>query len=262
MKSDFNEFTYAYAVTEDAIRHLTASLTCAPFIPSLYDEGKPGGGFDIKLSTPGYALFYQYKISDYIGKRGKLWKDFDHDYYRFKIWKSNKSDQQRLMMDLENTGEQIYYVAPIFSTNKELNDSYTGHTVASKSIFVKPSDIGDLPDTKEHYWAFDGLGMQFFCSEPIKKENPTDIASWLKQLPVLDENSSLEVNLSSSLRNLQVTASKIEGSSVLNRLISNQPLAMQVETLARSLGCGTVLLSRPSEQLETEDDESELSTLR
>lgn len=242
MKSEFNEFTYAYAVTEDVIRHLTTALTAAPFIPTLFNEGQAGGGYDIKLSLPGYAVFYQYKISDALGKRGKLWKDFERDYFRFKIWKTTKSDQQDLMMTLENAGEQVSYVAPAFATNTDLNFHYTGQTTAAYSIFVKPSAIGALPDNKDHYWAFDGQGRQFFCSTPIEKTAKTDLSSWLSELPKPNGDQSLEQNLATSLENLRSVALKADNSSLFPRLISNMPVAVQVETLARTLGLGTVVV--------------------
>jgi hypothetical protein len=241
MKSEFNEFTYAYAVTEDIVHYLRPSLSAAPFIPTLNEEGRVGGGYDLRLNLPGYALFFQYKIADYIGRRGKLWQDFGHNYYRFKIWKTAKSDQHALMRQLEDNGEFVWYVAPIFARNRELNEHYQARFVSKKSIFVPPSAIGDLPDNREHHWAYNGAGLQFFCSDLIKKTDQTDRDSWIEKLPRLTDNSNistLEANLEKSLQNLQATAQK---------LVANQPLPVRVETIARSLGCGTVIVATATE---------------
>lgn len=249
MKSEFNEFTYAYAVTEDIIRHLSTTLTAAPFIPSLREEGATGGGYDLRLSQPGYAIFYQYKVAERIGKHGKLWKDFGNDYYRFKIWASKNSDQQQLLLDLENSGEQVFYAAPRFYKNSELNTYYSGQSVASNSIYIKPSQIGILTDIKEHYWAYDSNGIQFFCSVITEKKIDTTMTKFLEEIPSLRGDFTLLQKLEDSRNRLQETVRKMNGFGILDRVIQEQPLMNQVETLARCLGCGTIIVTSDTEEL-------------
>jgi len=44
MRPDFSEFSYGYAVTEEIVTANKATLVAAPLFPSLYKEGKTGGG--------------------------------------------------------------------------------------------------------------------------------------------------------------------------------------------------------------------------
>jgi len=43
MHSDFSEFSYGYAITEELATLNKAKIVAAPRFPSLYEEGKEGG---------------------------------------------------------------------------------------------------------------------------------------------------------------------------------------------------------------------------
>ena len=64
MKPDIAEFNYGYALTDELIHWHGAGITAVPIFPSLYDEGQPGGGYDVKLDRGGIPLFLQFKLSD------------------------------------------------------------------------------------------------------------------------------------------------------------------------------------------------------
>jgi hypothetical protein len=69
MRSGFSEFSYGYAVTEALIYDIGTSIKAAPVFPSLIEEGKQGGGYDLRLDRPGQPLFLQFKLSDYMQGR-------------------------------------------------------------------------------------------------------------------------------------------------------------------------------------------------
>jgi hypothetical protein len=59
METCLTEFSYGYCVTEEFANGIDAGLKAAPYFPSLYIEGKAGGGFDVRI---GSALFLQFKL--------------------------------------------------------------------------------------------------------------------------------------------------------------------------------------------------------
>src|SRR5262249_14728142 len=48
----------------------------------------------------------------------------------------------------------VYYAAPEFHSAPELNAAFAASSVAARSAFFAPSDIGPLPDEAEHFVAF------------------------------------------------------------------------------------------------------------
>jgi hypothetical protein len=172
MKSGFSEFSYGYALTEDYVRNLPAPLSAAPVFPSLIEEATVG--WDLRLETPGTAVMLQFKISDYLKNRSaKQYDVFEQPYYRFKIWRSTRSDQHQRLLDLDFAGNDVNYVAPAFYTAAQFNRAYLGRAVVQRSIFVRPSAIGQLDD-EQHYLAYGrptgGFWSAYVCSKPSKVE--------------------------------------------------------------------------------------------
>lgn len=173
MKPNISEFSYGYALTDELIHWHGTAITAAPVFPSLYQEGKPGGGYDVKLQRPGLPLFLQFKLSHCMVRNNA--QEVIHGllatpYYRMHLRPARHSDQHEMLLDLENAGQHVYYCAPTFHTPTELNDAYLLHHVRNRSLWLKPSAIGPLPDDEDHYVAFQIPGTTHFCSEPRKLE--------------------------------------------------------------------------------------------
>ncbi|MBE9490893.1 MAG: hypothetical protein IMY67_11405 [Bacteroidetes bacterium] len=169
MKPNISEFSYGYALTEELAKSFGSSITASPVFPSLYEEGKKGGGWDVKLEKGGIPLFLQFKLSHYLknaNAKERISGNFLSPYYRMHIRPINHSKQHELLLELERLGNEVYYSAPGFHEPKELNDAYLTNKVKNKSIWVKPTDIGDITDTDEHYLAFQLPTTWFFCSKP------------------------------------------------------------------------------------------------
>lgn len=181
MSPDFSEFSYGYAVTEELIALLKATIIGAPVFPSLYEEGKKGGGYDLKIPLAGRPIFLQFKLSDYLKKRSAReyqQRLLDVPYYRMHLRPLRHSDQHNLLLDLEASGEAVFYIAPEFHLPEELNDFYLRKAIVLNSAAFSPSDIGALPDDEAHYVAFErGSSIGYRCSvEPqeIKKRSLKD----------------------------------------------------------------------------------------
>jgi hypothetical protein len=78
-----------------------AGLKAAPYFPTLYAEGKIGGGFDVRI---GSALFLQFKLCSELttpaareARLGLLAPPF----FRFSLHRRKHSDQHRMLIELE-----------------------------------------------------------------------------------------------------------------------------------------------------------------
>lgn len=177
MKPDISEFSYGFALTSELVQSFGLHRAGAPLFPSLKAEGKPGGGFDVKL--PGIPVFLQFKLSDYLKtSRGLEYASLGGPYYRFKIRAPKHSKQHELLLALEGQGKTVLYCAPRFHTPHELNDVFANSAVVKRSAFVRPSSIGALPDADEHSVSFTARGFAgIFRSDPrdLELTNPDEL---------------------------------------------------------------------------------------
>lgn len=180
MKPNISEFSYGYALTDELINWHNTRITAAPVFPSLYQEGQTGGGYDVMLDRGGIPFFLQFKLTDYMKKSNAKEAQMGIlacPYYKMHLRPRTHSDQHQLLIDLENSGNEVYYVAPAFHEPDGLNDAYLNHEVKDKSIWIKPSSIGPLPDDKDHYVAFQIDAAAYFCSEPRRITESIDFKS-------------------------------------------------------------------------------------
>ncbi len=171
MQPEISEFSYGFALTNEVVGWV--ELFAAPIFPSLVEEGKAGGGYDVKLDQPGAPLYLQFKRSEcMVTRRAKEFKSVKsqgHElhvpFYRFPITEAKKSDQHELLLALDQVPDNhVYYAAPRFHRLREINDAWTSSEVASRSIFIAPRDIGPLDDGN-HRIAFDSTDT-WLCSDP------------------------------------------------------------------------------------------------
>ena len=166
MKSLISEFSYGFALTNEIVGW--QQLDTAPIFPSLIQEGQAGGCYDLHLDYPGLPLFLQFKRSDCMtganAREYKLIPNLQRPYHRFEITDSSTSEQHRMLMDLEDSTNIVLYAAPRFHTPEEFNQAWQYQTVSSRSIFVSPNTIGNLPNGR-HTVAFD-QNRTWVCSEP------------------------------------------------------------------------------------------------
>lgn len=189
MKPQFSEFTYGYTVVEELSRNY--GFSSVPVFPSLVEEGRTGGGYDAKLGIKGLPFFLQFKRSDFLGRsNSKYHAVFGGSYYRFNLHAQRHSKQHDLLLHLERSGNPVFYVAPKFYKNSELQNSYFASSVSANSIWVAPTEIGNLPDDDEHSVCFNQSASQvYFCSEPrlidnrmsFKKNNIAEYISSFRQ---------------------------------------------------------------------------------
>jgi hypothetical protein len=232
MRPIISEFSYGYSVTDELIHHHGLPIVAAPVFPSLFAEGRGGGGWDVKLQVPSLALFLQFKLSHKMVKGTASEYADGHistlPFFRMHIWSRRTSKQQDLLMDLEDVGELVYYVAPQFFTDSEQNDAYLTHNVINRSRFFRPSLIGRLTDDSEHWIAFSDSST-WVCSTPKPIRQRTD---WQSLLGRLDGELStpagrLDIERLQVIRDSMiniVARRSVESSDLLERLQSESPL--------------------------------------
>jgi len=173
MKPDISEFSYGYAVTHELASKY--KLISAPEFPTLYKEGKKGGGYDVKLPFKLFPLFLQFKLSDCLEKTSAKEhrpRHFEVPYFRMHLRPLKHSLQHNLLLELEASGSMVYYIAPAFYKTEEFNHFYLKNSILSNSVLISPHKIGALPDDDDHYVVFKaGAKKGYFCSD-----NPQEIS--------------------------------------------------------------------------------------
>src|SRR5436190_80170 len=115
MTPEISEFSYGFALTNEIVGW--APVRAAPLFPSLIEEGKEGGGYDVRLDMPGVALYLQFKRADCMTRRSakeiSIYKlPISLPFYRFKITEVRKSDQHELLLALDDGSCLVFYAAP------------------------------------------------------------------------------------------------------------------------------------------------------
>lgn len=223
MISEFTEFSYGFAVTHELILQNSGNVVAAPEFPSLIREGQAGGGYDVRLNF-GTFLFLQFKLSEFMyGGRALYGSLIGLPYYKFWVTPRWQSQQHRMLVDLENAGQQVYYAAPIFHLQTDFNAEFQGNTVVNRSIFISPAEIGHLADDDDHCLVFNNLEA-YFCSEPRKVRLHTGISLKgfiAREMKVLNPTPTLDV---ASTLNRIVSSADNRVPSFVERSV---PLALQ-----------------------------------
>lgn len=163
MRPEFSEFTYGFSI----VYELSLALDCrvAPVFPSLKREGSPGGGYDVQMDKGAIPLFLQFKLTDQLKTRNAKEVKISPDlltppYRRFAITSSIVSNQHELLIGLNHQYDDVFYCAPNFGTNEELNQMWENGSSVNGSVYVKPIDIGPITDGERHAICFDNDSLR------------------------------------------------------------------------------------------------------
>lgn len=166
MTCDFSEFSFGYAITDSMVKALKTSIGAAPVFANQIAEGKPGGGYDMKLPLNPLPIFLQFKIPQVL-RRSSSGKPpgYTTPYYRMHL-RTNKGSQHQLLLDLEASHSLVYYVTPLFHGVADLDSAFMKKGVHLRSAFIKPSKVGVL-DAKAHHVSYQvGASTYWVHSEP------------------------------------------------------------------------------------------------
>ena len=188
MEARLTEFSYGYCVTEELSNGTGPGFKAAPYFPSLFVEGKTGGGFDVQIGT---ALFLQFKLSEELTRRSAKetqLKLLEPTFFRFWLHRRDRSRQHLLLSELESVaGNSVYYIAPEFADVNALDAAYNSTDgVVGRSAMFSPIEIGPLEDDKYHSVAFKpGEVSGWFLSEPksVRVHRRADVERIIKSGP-------------------------------------------------------------------------------
>src|ERR1051326_2672880 len=170
MTPEISEFSYGFALTNELVGWM--HLRAAPIFPSLIEEGRKGGGYDVKLDQTGVPLFLQFKRAEHMVRRSarefacvrQIEPTFDVPFFRFPVMEAWRSLQHELLLELDQAPNVVFYAAPRFHKLHEINADWIGKSIADESIFVQPREIGVLSPASSHSVVYNNSSA-YLCSE-------------------------------------------------------------------------------------------------
>lgn len=175
IESQFSEFSYGYALTEHYARLLWPRMFFAPRFPTLRRES--GLGYDVRISGFGFLQFKRANGHDGPGimeRPKKFGFSRSSVVYRMRLSASGVQNQHQKLLRLETlvgSRASVFYACPAFAKNADFNDAYLQQSVPDRSMFIRPSAIGQIPDARHHIsFNPDSLqsGFAWCFSEPTK----------------------------------------------------------------------------------------------
>ena len=170
MKIGYTEFSFGYAFTENLIRSSATAPTGAPIFPNLVQEGS--AGYDVRIDLPGVPFFFQYKLPEIMkkstaGEIANSGAPLTLPFFRMPLMRRDLSDQHQILIDLEKTfPDAVYYASPEIRSQRGFNIAYNAANVHRRSVLFSPTEIGPLPDNKNHTVAYEaGAVVAYYCSE-------------------------------------------------------------------------------------------------
>ena len=213
MTPDISEFTYGFALTNELVGWM--ALSAVPIFPSLIEEGKSDGGYDVAFDRPGTPLYLQFKRSHVMKMSSaheikNLKLPLSIPFHRFAITERNRSLQHLSLVNLDNGVNDVLYAAPRFHTREGINAAWTDQRVADRSIFISPADIGVIHDDLRHTISFDRTSA-YFCSEPRRIE-PISIERLRSRLTekLQRDDRPVRLKLEEWLQDLRIAAQRAQ----------------------------------------------------
>ncbi len=180
--SQFSEFSYGYALTDNILHSGLPATATAPVFPSLIAEGSSGGGYDVQIPLHPVPIFLQFKIPQVVWRRSfKMPAGFTKPYLRMHL-RTKRPNQHRLLLDLEASGKLVAYATPDFWQTNQLDAYFAAQEVPVRTRYFTPSEIGPLDD-KQHQVAYcTGNPTAWLFSEPHKLDGRFDAESFGKKI--------------------------------------------------------------------------------
>lgn len=155
IKPEFSEFTFGYAFTENFTNGwIGGDVRSVPIFPSLIQEGRLAGGYDVEIPTRAEPILFQFKIPQIVRRRSQfLPPNYSTPYYRMHLEPGAKSTQHRALLQHARRGRSVFYVSPCFDRLDILDNRYRVRAVPNECIYFRPNEIGVLDD-RPHFVAY------------------------------------------------------------------------------------------------------------
>lgn len=202
MRTEFSEFSYGFAITQEIIDSLKPSIQGAPMFPSLIEEAKLG--FDVSFKKTGWPLYLQFKIPEYLTNRTAREYSFHrHPYWRISIRQSQRSQQHNLLVNFAKNEPNVYYATPTFHTELDFHNYYLGNGILTNSLFIPLSLLPAINDKQQHWITYSSLknSSAYWHSHGSLNVDLIDGPSFLTRLKHDDHFIDLDVQYIKDFRN-------------------------------------------------------------
>lgn len=248
---EFSESTYALSFAENLWRRARNAIQFAPIVPTLAQEGRLDGGYDLLIRFGAAPVMFQFKVPDHIRRRsGEHRLQFAGPFYRFKLMPRRVSEQHEALLRHERAGIPVRYASPRFHLLQDLHPLSVGGHIPANSKLVPPSAIGPLPDLKDHHFDYDSRGPQHLvCSEPKPGKGDYGLAELLDAVKhALSDQRDGKTALSGLNRFAGIATESIK--SLLKQDIPFQTVnqlhpVQRCAQLAQAMGCAFFLALPP-----------------
>ena len=142
MKAGFYEFEFTVAFIHDYLKKNEAKGQQAIVgMPTPMEEAHVG--YDAKIATNGHVRFFQFKRPHYLQAGNGLQGEYypDQPYYRINITPNEQSEQHNLIVNLAQSGAEVYYIAPKFHDSRQLDAHRSADQIMEQSIWVPTQDL-------------------------------------------------------------------------------------------------------------------------
>ena len=191
----FSEFSFGFAFIHEYVNR-NPGLTAAPELPSLRKEAAVG--WDAKLTVQGNPKFFQFKLAEYLCRsKASQWSYHNRPYFRFRITPKEKSDQHNQLLRLANSGNDVFYTAPMFHKAQEFDQNFQASRVTTSSIWVPVQCLDPINEKDDpHCITFsrtriNGNWNAWWHSEPKRLEcklSAEDHYDTTNEMITIDEN--------------------------------------------------------------------------
>jgi len=98
---------------------------------------------------------------------------YNHPYYRITLHKAENNRQHHLLKELSRTNPHVYYVAPEFNGEEDINEIFLSNKIVERSRIIPLIECEDIQDNEQHYITFHSgqLQGQLHSKEATFKES-------------------------------------------------------------------------------------------
>ena len=156
MRPEFAEREFELCFNAEFINDFSYAIIASPFVPSQREEALHGFDvqFELQAGNIQRSLFLQHKVSHFITNRTssnrELYDFVGGPYYHFNLRRLDRSRQHNLLYELRQSGEEVYYTAPLFHERTVLTQHFNNNSVMENTILFDPSEVGEIMDLDLH----------------------------------------------------------------------------------------------------------------
>lgn len=180
MKSEFSETQFAFGVVHEILNRHPNSWSI--FFPTQRKENDCG--YDVKLNHEVTPVYVQFKVAEYLNRSNARQKDtIGVPYFRFKIWPVSQSPQHNQLVHLAQKGNNVFYIAPKFYTQKDFESYFFNQKLLDYVLFSPCERLREIYGNENHCVIYNEKSTEgIMCS----KSKPFHGYSYLQMLKNID----------------------------------------------------------------------------